>query len=134
MAITYTTNKNTGVKYAYETTSVWNPKEKKTSTRRRYLGRVNPTTGEIIPTSRVRGKKRKDDDPISNYSIADRDYKLLYEEAVSEKDALAAELKEAQKRISALDKQLKQANAVMKRCEKAIRHFWDSSTAPLDVN
>lgn len=134
MTITYSINKNTGIKYAYEVTSAWSPKEKKTITRRQYLGRVNPSSGEIIPSSGVRGKKRKDEDPLTDYTAINRDYKLLYEEVVSEKDTLASELREARKHITALNKQLKEANAVINRFEKIIRQFKDSSTTPLDSN
>lgn len=133
MSITYTVNENTGVKYAYETTSEWNAKEQKTRTRRRYLGRVNPINGEIIPTSGVRGKKKKGDDPLSNLTDS-YDFKLLYEEAVIERDALVSKLREAQKRITTLEKQLKQADVALKHCEKAIQKFRDINIPPSQAN
>ena len=134
MSITYVTNKNTGVKYAYETKSVWDSAEKKTTTQRKYLGRVDPITGEIIPTSGVRGKKKNSEDSMHNPAVKNLDFKLLYEEVSAERDELTLELAEARRRISALDKQLKQADATLERCEKAIRRFRDGSTSRSEVD
>ena len=43
------TNKETGAIYAYESTSYRDPITKKPKTKRKYLGRVDPETGDIIP-------------------------------------------------------------------------------------
>jgi hypothetical protein len=74
MAIIHQHDKRSGITYAYESHSYWD-KEKKTSRAKRTLiGRVDPSTGEIIPTD-GRGKKagaKKEADPGA-------DYKKLYE-------------------------------------------------------
>lgn len=46
--IVYQTNKKTGVKYAYRSQSYRDPITKKPTSRRTYLGRVDPETGEIV--------------------------------------------------------------------------------------
>ena len=46
--IVYQTNKKTGVKYAYESISYWDPDKKQPRSRRKYIGKVDPETGEII--------------------------------------------------------------------------------------
>lgn len=49
-------DKRSGITYAYESVSYWD-KEKKTSrSKRKLIGRVDPETGEIIPTD---GRNRK---------------------------------------------------------------------------
>ena len=52
-----------GITYAYEATSQYDPVTKQSRPKRKYLGRVDPETGEIIPTAGKRGrppKKRAD--------------------------------------------------------------------------
>ena len=51
-----------GVTYAYEATSRYDPSTKSSRPVRKYLGRVDPETGEIIPTVGKRGRPRKNKD------------------------------------------------------------------------
>ena len=51
-----------GVTYAYEATSRYDPSTKSSRPVRKYLGRVDPETGEIIPTAGKRGRPRKNKD------------------------------------------------------------------------
>ena len=46
--IVYQTNKQTGIKYAYESISYWDKDKKQARSKRKYIGRVDPETGEII--------------------------------------------------------------------------------------
>ena len=57
--IVYQTDKRTGIKYAYESVSYWDKEKGQPRSKRKYLGKVDPETGEIIPTdgSRKRGRK-----------------------------------------------------------------------------
>ena len=48
-----------GIEYAYESTSSWDPVKKQSRPVRKYLGRVDPETGEIIPTEGKRGRPKK---------------------------------------------------------------------------
>ena len=51
-----------GVKYAYESRSYWDPVKKAPRTKRTYLGKVDPETGEIV---RVYKKADKSVKPTS---------------------------------------------------------------------
>ena len=99
--IVYSTDKKTGNKFAYETYSVKDPTTGKAVTKKKYLGRVDPETGEIIPKgeSEKRNRKlssiareeasRKDRSEIDalNSTIADLSVKLsLLEQDVLRKD------------------------------------------------
>lgn len=53
-AIVYQTNKKTGIKYAYESHSYWDKEKKQSRARRKCIGKVDPATGQIVPT-----RKRK---------------------------------------------------------------------------
>ena len=46
--IVYQTNTKTGIKYAYSSESYWDKEKQQPRSRRKYLGRVDPETGEII--------------------------------------------------------------------------------------
>ena len=46
--IVYQINKKTGIKYAYESVSYWDKDKHQPRSKRKYLGRVDPETGEII--------------------------------------------------------------------------------------
>lgn len=48
-----------GITYAYESISQWDPEKKQARPIRKYLGRVDPDTGAIIPTAGKRGRPPK---------------------------------------------------------------------------
>ena len=55
--IIYQQNKKSGITYAYEDHPYWNPRKKQSRSRRILLGKVDPLTGDIVPT---RGRKAKE--------------------------------------------------------------------------
>lgn len=44
------TDKRSGITYAYESISYWDKEKKMPRCKRKLLGRVDPETGEIVPT------------------------------------------------------------------------------------
>lgn len=56
MGIVYQKDKRSGITYAYENQSIWNKELKRSDSKRRLIGRVDPVTGEIVPTD---GRCRK---------------------------------------------------------------------------
>ena len=46
-----------GTRYAYESVSYWDKEKKAPRSKRKYLGRVDPKTGEIIKAKSKGGKK-----------------------------------------------------------------------------
>jgi len=50
MAIVYQTNKKTGIRYVYESISYWDKDKKQSRAKRTCIGRIDPETGEVIPT------------------------------------------------------------------------------------
>ena len=57
MGIVYQTDKRSGITYAYENQSFWDPELKRSRSKRKLIGRVDKETGEIGPTD-GRCKKR----------------------------------------------------------------------------
>lgn len=82
MAIIKQHDKRSGITYAYESHSYWDPVKKMTRAKRKLIGRVDPDTGEIIPTD-GRNRKKKLEQP----SAQETDYKKLYEKLLKKYEA-----------------------------------------------
>ena len=68
-----------GRKYAYESTSYWDTKKQAPRSKRKYLGRVDPDTGEIITKkSHVKTAKKDESQTVSmlRRTIADKDAQI----------------------------------------------------------
>ena len=50
MSIVFQMDKRTGIKYAYENEAYWDKEKKQSRSKRTLIGKVDPETGEIIPT------------------------------------------------------------------------------------
>lgn len=59
MAIIKQYHKDTDTTYVYESTSYWDAEKQQSRSKRKLLGKVDPVTGEIIPTG-TRGRKKKE--------------------------------------------------------------------------
>ena len=64
MAVVYHTNKKTGVTYAYDNEPYWDKDKKQSRANRKPIGKVDPKTGEIIPT---RAYKKKGSEVIESH-------------------------------------------------------------------
>ena len=83
--IVYQTDKKTGIKYAYESISYWDKEKKQPRSKRKYIGKVDPVTGEIIRS----GEKS-----------------VLSEDTTAALKALKNQITERDNRISALENEL----------------------------
>jgi hypothetical protein len=107
--IVYQINKKTGVKYAYESVSYWDKEKQQPRSTRKYVGRVDPETGEIIKS---RGKR---DSSSNNQSEGSESVDLLvYElqQEVSQKDAQIAALS---KELALLTSNYEKAQELLKQ-------------------
>ena len=99
MSIVKYTNKKTGIVSWYESTSHYDPETKQSRPVRKYLGREDPVTGELIPSSGKRGRKNgdtlsKNDDPQSSPNDdAMNAMQSKYEKKISSLEALVSEQK-----------------------------------------
>ena len=55
-AIVYQTDKRSGITYAYESVSYWDKEKKQSRAKRTLVGRLDPVTGNIVPTDQRRKK------------------------------------------------------------------------------
>ena len=111
MSIVRYTNKKTGVVSLYESTSYYDSVTKQSRPKRKYLGVEDPETGELIPTSGKRGRKKKDgSDPDLKPKKSEIDYKSKYE-------ILLQDSKEKDEEI----KQLRHDNKMLYYCLQRLR-------------
>ena len=83
--IVYQTNKKTGVKYAYESVSYWDKEKQQPRSKRKYIGRVDPVTGDIIRKEDENNSVERNPDTVSD------ELKELYAR-LKEKDSEIARL------------------------------------------
>ena len=57
MAIIKQRDKRSGITYVYESVSYWDREKKQPRSKRTLIGRLDPDTGEVVPTD-GRGKRR----------------------------------------------------------------------------
>ena len=62
MAIIKQYHKDTDTTYVYESTSYWDADKGQSRSKRRVIGKIDPATGEIVPTGR-RGRKKQGNAP-----------------------------------------------------------------------
>lgn len=98
MAIIHQHDKRSGITYAYESHSYWDPEKKMTRAKRKLIGRVDPETGEIIPTD---GRNRKTKEEKEADSI---DYKKLYESLLRKYEAQTVLIDSLKKQLEQLQK------------------------------
>lgn len=74
MSISKSYNKQNGVTYVYEVyENYWNKEKKRPESKRRLIGKIDPETGEIVPTSKAKKRADKNEDDT-------QDYRAEYEE------------------------------------------------------
>lgn len=105
-SIVYQTNPVTGVKYAYESISYWDKEKKAPRSKRRYIGRVDPETGEII-----KGRERR---KSSGESL---------KKEPENSQSLQEELKKKEEEIAGLRKQLEDMTARASRAEHVLQEL-----------
>ena len=119
-SIVYWTNKRSGAVYAYSSESYWDKDKKAPRSKRTYLGRVDPETGEIIK-GRHREKqqvKKIKEQPLEE--VEDTAVKALREEV----ERLEEEVSRLKKSLGDLEKRhqqvIKSAKAATRALEAAL--------------
>jgi len=87
-------DKRTGITYVYESKAYWDKEKQMSRAKRTLIGKLDPETGEVVPTD---GRQRKAKSP----SEKEPDYKKLYEKLLKKYeaqkvliDSLKAEIKQ----------------------------------------
>ena len=90
MSIVFQRDSRSGITYAYDSVSTWNKEKKQSRSKRTLIGRLDPDTGEIVPTD---GRMKKDKVHIVPAKIRKPDhYKRLFFGATYLLDAIGCKL------------------------------------------
>lgn len=116
MSKIYMTNK-AGITYVYEQTPFYDPEKKQSRPKKKYLGRLDPETGEIIQTAgkRIRTKKHEesDNDEVASLSAS---VKRLNEIVVDQKKKIQS----LESEIDRLKKERDEANALLAKASRIL--------------
>ena len=93
-------DKRSGITYAYESHAYWDSEKKMSRAKRTLLGRIDPETGEIVPTD-GRNRKKKEEKPTTTPSL--EDYKEMYEKLLKKYEAQEQIIKSLQEKIKKLE-------------------------------
>lgn len=103
MSIVRYVNKKTGTVALYESTSYYDPETKQSRPKRKYLGTEDPETGELIPSSGKRGRKKSTgEEAKSKREKEDLRFKEKYDHLLQEcmnKDAVIKQLEHENKKL-----------------------------------
>ena len=122
MALIKQYHKDTDTTYVYESESYWDPDKKQSRSRRKVVGKIDPDTGEMIPTGK-RGRKKKSS-PLPSGGCEDTELKRisdLYEQATRElarKDSILSSQKQD---ISSLKKELSSLREENRSLKEALK-------------
>lgn len=58
MATVYQKNKKTGITYVYDNKPFWDKEKQQSRTKRTLIGKLDPGTGEIVPTRKYKNNKK----------------------------------------------------------------------------
>ena len=120
MAIINLYNKKLNVTYVYDSVSYWDKDLKQPRSKRKLIGKRDPVTNEIIPTS-GRGRRQNADAPyekksVHSYSATDLKYDKR-REAIRDNDTT---IQEQKKQIGDLQSRLRACLSAMKQAESLL--------------
>ena len=116
MSIIKQYHKDTNTTYVYESESYWDTELKQARSRRRCIGKIDPETGEMVPTGK-RGRKKNTKETETG---SDEYASLLsiYEESKKENLMLSAKVTSLEKELAESSRQIKKLQATAQKIEK----------------
>ena len=123
MAIIKQYHKDTDTTYVYDSVSYWDAEKGQSRSKRKLLGKLDPATGEIIPTGQ-RGRKKKEhpvEDP-EKIEVKVTAVTAGYLEKIQQQELTIrqqqAQITELSKRIAQLEDTISKAAAILGKGKK----------------
>lgn len=115
MSIVRYVDKKTGIVRLYESTSYYDPEKKQSRPKRKYLGIEDPETGELIPSTKKKGRKSCSKNPVAQTEkkADEPNYKLMYETLKKECDEKDAAIKKLESQNKLLNSALERINEII---------------------
>ena len=102
-------NKARNTTYVYESDSHWDKEKQQSRSKRRLIGKIDPKTGNVIPTGprgRKKSRRKKETETSTTFPVKKPNYKQLYEQATSDLEIKDAKIVEQRREIARLELQL----------------------------
>lgn len=117
MAIIKQYHKDTDTTYVYESISYWDAEKGQSRSKRKVIGKVDPATGEVVPTGK-RGRKKKDQRSTDvNNSEEFTKMTALYEQSKAEVAELRMENSRLSGEVSTLIRQNEKLLAILQKAQ-----------------
>lgn len=114
MAIIKQYHKDTDTTYVYESISYWDEEKKQSRSKRRVIGKIDPETGEIIPTGK-RGPRKK---AVPGQADMPDDLPRLYEESQTKIKELTLMIGKKDHEIAGLKKEISRLREDLSRIDR----------------
>ena len=119
MAIVHVYNRARGVTYVYDSHSYWDKDLKQPRSTRKLIGKLDPVTGEIVPTGK-RGRPKKEQGPEKNYGYSVAGSKTSVDQTMRLLEEKDAEILSLKKQLSTAEQEnanyrrlIQQAQAIL---------------------
>lgn len=122
-------NKQTGVTYVYESESYWDKEKKQPRSRRKLIGKIDDTTGEIIPTGGRGARKKKNPAVLSTDVPVDRELTVLCQEQAQQLHQNETEILSLKKQILELTLTVKEYQRQLSKIEELSKVCHKGGTA-----
>lgn len=122
MSIVKQYHKDTDTTYVYESTSYWDAEKGQSRSKRKVIGKVDPVTGEIVPTGGKGRKKKNPDvqaDNVQQKSLAE-DIETIRRQQI--------EISSLKEQISALEADNRRLKAMIKKAAQMAEKLSDICT------
>lgn len=123
MAIIRQYHRDTDTTYVYESISYWDAEKGQSRSKRKCIGKIDPETGEMVPTGK-RGKQKKEV-PSSHSAEETERFRKLYETEQEKVKTLSAQNTSLKNEMTVLKKQ----NAKLLAAVDKIQRLADSVKA-----
>ena len=125
MAIIKQYHKDTDTTYVYESISYWDEEKKQYRSKRRVIGKLDPETGEIIPTGK-RGRKPKE--ASAQPAGVTAELPQLYEDSQARIKELTLMIDKKDHEIAGLRKEIRRLKDALSQIDKRLAQCRDICT------
>ncbi|MBQ6150394.1 MAG: hypothetical protein IJJ03_01940 [Mogibacterium sp.] len=117
MAIIKQYHKDTDTTYVYESISYWDAEKGQSRSKRKVIGKVDPATGEVVPTGKRGRKKKAQGSTDVNNSEEFTKMTALYEQSKAEVAELRMENSRLSGEVSTLIRQNEKLLAILQKAQ-----------------
>jgi len=125
MALIRQYHKDTDTTYVYESISYWDEEKKQSRSKRRVIGKIDPETGEIVPTGK-RGRKPKEAPTVAAEAIAH--LPQMYEESLKRIRELSLTVDQKDLEIAGLRKEIRDLKDALAQIDRHLSQCRDICT------